>query len=51
MHDVVIIFHLFYVLTAAGTLFGNMSNLQFHGHLSYFRKDFQMMLTLKEGHT
>ena len=25
--------------------------LQFHGHHSYFRKDFQMLLTLKEGHT
>ena len=24
--------------------------LQFHGHHSYFRKDFQMLLTLKEGH-
>ena len=26
------------------------SKLQFHGHHSYFRKDFQMLLTLKEGH-
>ena len=26
-------------------------NLQFHGHHSYFGKDFQMLLTLKEGHT
>ena len=25
--------------------------LQFHGHHSYFRKDFQILLTLKEGHT
>ena len=24
-------------------------NLQFHGHLSYFRKDFQMLLAVKEG--
>ena len=24
--------------------------LQFHGHHSYFRKDLQMLLTLKEGH-
>ena len=23
--------------------------LQFHGHLSYFRKDFQMLLAVKEG--
>ena len=27
------------------------SNLQFHGHHSLFRKDFQMLLTLKGGHT
>ena len=25
--------------------------LQFHGHPSYFRKDFNILLTLKEGHT
>ena len=25
--------------------------LQFHGHHSHFRKDFQMLLSLKEGHT
>ena len=25
------------------------AKLQFHGHHSYFRKDFQMLLTLKEG--
>ena len=24
--------------------------LQFHGHHTYFRKDIQMLLTLKEGH-
>ena len=25
------------------------SNLQFHGHHSYFRKDFQMLLAHKKG--
>ena len=25
--------------------------LEFHGHHSYFRKDFKMLLTFKEGHT
>ena len=60
MHDEETIFHLSYVLTASGNLFRNMSDaretaistkLQFHGHHSYFRKDFQMLLTLKEGYT
>ena len=50
MHDVETIFHLSYVLTASGNLFCNMK-LQFHGHHSYFRKDFQMLLKLKEGYT
>ena len=44
VHNMETIFHLSYVLTASG-------NLQFHGHHSYFRKDFQMLLTLKEGYT
>ena len=26
-----------------------LRKLQFHGYLSYFRKDFQMLLTVKEG--
>ena len=56
MHDVVAILHLSYVLTAfefiqiSKTIFDN-SKLKFHGHYSYFRKDFQMLITLKEGHT
>ena len=28
----------------------NKCNLQFHGHHSYFRKDFQMLLAVKIGH-
>ena len=54
MHDVETIFHLSYVLTASGNLFLNMSDAcetANHGHHSYFRKDFQMLITLKEGHT
>ena len=39
VHDVETKFHLSYC------------KLQFHGHHSYFRKDFQMLLTLKEGYT
>ena len=29
----------------------HLSGLQFHRHHSYFRKDFQMLLTIKEGYT
>ena len=29
---------------------GEKCKLQFHGHHSYFRNDFQMLLTLKEGY-
>ena len=54
VHDVETIFHLSYVLTVSD-LFCNMNDarekLQFHEHHSYFRKDFQMLLTLKECHT
>ena len=47
VQDVATRFHLSYLLTASGNLF---CKLQFHGHHSYFRKDFQMLLTLKECH-
>ena len=41
VHDVKTIFHLSYVLTASGN----------HGHHSYFRKDFQILLTRKAIHS
>ena len=48
VHDVETIFHLSYMLTASG----DMSDArEIHGHHSYFRKDFKMLLTFKEGHT
>ena len=30
-------------------IFSEVSNLQFHGHHLYFRKDFQMLLAVKGG--
>ena len=42
MHAVGAVYSLPKVLTAPG-------DLQFHGHHSYFRKDFQMMLAHKKG--
>ena len=51
VHDVETIFHLSNVLTASGNLFGNTSDARETANHSYFRKDFQMLLTLKEGHT
>ena len=54
MHDVETIFYLSYVLSASGNLFCNMSDAREtanYGHHSYSRKDFQMLLRLKEGHT
>ena len=50
MHDVETIFHIAYVLTASRIFFRNMIDA-FHGHYLYYRKDFQMLLTFKEGHT
>ena len=56
MHDVETIFHLSYVLKNL-EMFSEIRvmpvkcNLEFNGHQSYFRKGFQMLLTLKEGHT
>ena len=53
MHDVETIFHLSYVLTASGNLFLNMSyareTTNCITHIS--EKDFQVLLTFKEGHT
>ena len=57
MHDVETIFHLSYVLTASENLFLNMSDARetaicsFTGITNISEKKFQMLLTLKEGHT
>ena len=45
MRDVEAI-HGLWLLTASGNLFWNV---QFHGHQSYFRKDFKMLIAAKEG--
>ena len=55
VHDVEAIHWLCYLLPASGNVFWNMSDayetaiLQFHGHHSYFRKHFQMLVAAKEG--
>ena len=41
LHDVEAMFHCYKLLTAC--------NLQFHGHHSCFRKDFQMLLAVNIG--
>ena len=57
MHDVETIFHLSYVLKASGNLFRNMSDARETANCSFTsithisEKIFQMLLTLKEGHT
>ena len=46
VHDVEAIHVLCLLIAASGNL---LRNLQFHGHHSYFSKDFQMLVAAKEG--